>query len=211
MLNACAPPTFDTRVHRTHWLPRATHLLNTALTWRADAPRRDGLYGARLLYDGGPQRAPALALTRAILHTNLQISPIDALALATSTVRAARLNGLPPEFLGATLLQESAYDPRALSSAGAVGIAQFTLATAAERGVNPNDPLDSIAGAAALLGDYVIAYRARYADPYAAALAAYNAGPGAVEAYHGVPPFAETRSYIDDIVYREARIYLYEE
>jgi len=130
--------------------------------------------------------------------------------LAAATMRAARSNDLPPEFLAATLLQESAFDPRAISSAGAVGIAQFMPSTAAAAGVNPFDPFDAIAGAAALLGSYVRDYEGRYPEPYAIALAAYNAGPGAVDAYHGEPPYEETRGYIDDVVDRWAQIVSYE-
>jgi soluble lytic murein transglycosylase-like protein len=168
------------------------------------------LYGARLLYDGPPSENATLAVTRAVLHTNPRISPIDALRLAGATVIAARRNGLPPEFLAATLLQESAFDPQAISGAGAVGIAQFMPDTAAGIGVDPFDPFDAIGGAAQLLSGYVRAYGGRYANPYFTALAAYNAGPGAVDAYHGVPPYAETRDYINDIVDRWAKIAAYE-
>ena len=117
------------------------------------------------------------------MRTNPRIVAAYALLFAgrDGATRRAR-NRLPPEFLGATLLQESAYDPQAISSAGAIGIAQFMPETAADVGVDPYDPFAAIAGAAALLGGYVAAYRARYADPYAAALAAYNAGPLAVAA-----------------------------
>lgn len=164
----------------------------------------------RLLRDGGAVRDPALAITRAILRTNPRLAPVDALQLAGETVRAARAQDLPPEFLGATLLQESAFDPDAISSAGAVGIAQFMLSTAQGVGVDPFDPVSAIDGAAALLASYVRAYDGVYANPYAAALAAYNAGPGAVSAYRGVPPYPETRAYIDDIVDRWAKIVSYE-
>ncbi len=61
-------------------------------------------------------------------------------------------------------------------------------------------------GSAALLGRYVNAYDGLYADPYATALAAYNAGPGTVAYYHGVPPYAETRAYIALVYDRWARI-----
>ena len=97
-----------------------------------------------------------------------------------------------------------------MSSAGAVGIAQFMPSTADAIGVDPFDPFSAIAGAAQLLASYVSAYDGRYANPYAAALAAYNAGPGAVAAYRGVPPYPETREYIDDIVDRWAQIAGYE-
>lgn len=170
----------------------------------------DALAGGRLIYDGPQTRLPELAIARAVLHTNLRISPVYALLLAIETADAARANGLPPDFLGATLLQESAYDVGALSSAGAVGIAQFMPATAAGIGVDPYDPHAAIVGAAELLGGYVAAYRGRYADPYAAALAAYNAGPVAVSRYRGVPPYPETRAYVDLIFDRRARMARYE-
>ncbi|MDQ2991734.1 MAG: lytic transglycosylase domain-containing protein [Candidatus Eremiobacteraeota bacterium] len=180
------------------------------MTWPRVEAQTDGIYGARPLFDGGRVRAPELAIARAILHTNLQIQPESALHFAVETARVARRHDLPPEFLAAVLLQESAYDPRALSSAGAVGIGQFTLDTASDAGVDPFDPDDSIAGSAALLGGYVADYRGRYADPYAVALAAYNAGPGAVAQSRGVPPYDETHAYIADIADRQARLYSYE-
>jgi soluble lytic murein transglycosylase-like protein len=167
------------------------------------------LLGARLLYDGPPSSSKTLAVTRAVLHTNPRLSPIDALLLSGAVVTAAEAHDLPPEFLAATLLQESAFDPRAISSAGAVGIAQFMPSTADGIGVDPFDPYDAISGAAQLLSSYVRAYAAR-TDPYVLALAAYNAGPGAVASYHGVPPYPETREYIDDIADRWAQIAGYE-
>jgi soluble lytic murein transglycosylase-like protein len=151
-----------------------------------------------------------LAITRTVLHTNPRLSPIDALQLSYAVARAARVNDLPPEFLAATLLQESAFDPQAISLAGAIGIAQFMPSTADAAGVDPFDPYDAIRGAARLLGEYVRDYDRRYPNPYVDALAAYNAGPGAVEAYRGVPPYAETRGYIDDIADRWAKIAGYE-
>ncbi len=163
-----------------------------------------------LVRDGPAVAAPELAIARAILRTNPQIAQADALLLAGATVDDAGGHLLPAEFLGAALLQESAYDPRALSSAGAIGIAQFMPQTAADAGVDPYDPYDAIEGAATLLGDYAGAYANRYADAYAAALAAYNAGPLAVARYHGVPPYPETREYVALIYDRWARIVSYE-
>ncbi|HEX3370516.1 MAG TPA: lytic transglycosylase domain-containing protein [Candidatus Cybelea sp.] len=163
-----------------------------------------------LLRDGPPVAAPGLAITRAILRTNPRIVPADALLFAVLTERAAAANLLPPEFLAATLLQESAYDPEALSSAGAIGIAQFMPETADDVGLNPYDPMASIAASGALIGGYVAEYRGAYADPYSTALAAYNAGPLAVQKYRGIPPYAETREYVDLIFDRWARIASYE-
>ncbi|HEX4015019.1 MAG TPA: lytic transglycosylase domain-containing protein [Candidatus Cybelea sp.] len=163
-----------------------------------------------LLRDGGPVDAPELAMTRAILRTNPRLGQASALAFAVATARAARAHALPPEFLAAMLLQESAYDPRALSSAGAIGLAQFIPETAAGMGVDPYDPFASIEGAAALAGSYVAAYGRRREDRYALALAAYNAGPLAIERYDGIPPYAETREYIALVYERWGRILSYE-
>lgn len=159
--------------------------------------------------DGPVTSNPTLAVTRAILRTNPRLNAIDALQLASATVHAARENDLPAEFLAATLLQESAFDPRALSAAGAIGIAQFMPSTAQAVGIDPFDPFQAIPGAASLLAQYMRRFAA-YPNPFAAALAAYNAGPGAVQAYRGIPPYDETREYIDDIVDRWAKITGYE-
>ncbi len=163
-----------------------------------------------LVRDGPPLEHSELAIARAILRTNPRLVQAAALLFAGATANAARANALPPEFLGATLLQESAYDPNALSAAGAIGIAQFMPETAADVGLDPYDPFASIDGAAALLGGYAQTYRDRYADAYATALAAYNAGPVAVAEYRGVPPYSETREYIALIYDRWARIVSYE-
>jgi soluble lytic murein transglycosylase-like protein len=171
----------------------------------------DALEGAVLVRDGPPVAQPELAIARAILRTNPRIVQAYALLFSGATVDAARAHGLPPELLGAALLQESAYDPQALSSAGAIGIAQFMPETAAGVGVDPYDPYDSIAAAGALVGAYAAAYRGRYADPYTVALAAYNAGPLAVARYRGVPPFPETREYVGLIFDRWSRIVSYEQ
>lgn len=160
--------------------------------------------------DGSTVTYPEMAIARAAMRTNPRITAGGALALADATVRAAHANDLPPEFLGATLLQESAFDPGALSSAGAVGIAQFTIETAESNGVDPFDPFDAIDGAARLLSQYYRAYERHYDDPFAATLAAYNAGPGAVETYGGVPPYRETKEYIALIFERWGRIASYE-
>ncbi len=172
--------------------------------------RIDALKGAVPIRDGGLVAAPELAIARAILRTNPRLMPAYALLFAEATARAARARSLPPEFLGALLLQESAFDPQAVSSAGAIGIAQFMPETAAGVGLDPYDPFASIDAAAALIAGYVDAYRDNYDDPYATALAAYNAGPSAVERYDGVPPYSETRDYIALIYERWARIVSYE-
>jgi soluble lytic murein transglycosylase-like protein len=162
--------------------------------------------GARLYMDA-PRRSGQLSATvRNIMRTNPRLSALDALMLAERTLRAARANGLDHGFLAAVLLEESAFDPTIVSWAGAVGIGQFMVGTADLWGIDPFAPGPSIDATARLLAAYLARYRGRSDDPYALALAAYNAGPGAVERYGGVPPYAETREYIADIRERWSRI-----
>ncbi|MDQ2681826.1 MAG: lytic transglycosylase domain-containing protein [Candidatus Eremiobacteraeota bacterium] len=145
-------------------------------------------------------------MVRSVQSDNPRLSALAALQLVDEAIAAARANNLNPEFFCATLMQESAFDPNALSSAGAVGIAQFTLDTAASSDIDPFDPHDAIRGSAKLLGSYVRSYTGIYPDPYATALSAYNAGPGAVARYDGVPPYAQTRQYIADVYDRWAQV-----
>ena len=182
-----------------------TFLEDRALTW-GDPLQAPGIRGLRLLYDTPVPARPTLAVVRSVVRSNHRLDPFDALTFATAAAQISRAHRLDAGFFSATLLQESAFQPDAFSSAGAVGIAQFTLATAADYGVDPFDWRDAMEGSAALLGRYVNRYDGHYADPYAAALAAYNAGPGTVAYYRGVPPYPETRAYIADIYDRWARI-----
>ena len=154
------------------------------------------------------RRAPLnVRIAREVQRSNPRIAPVDALVLATHALHDARAVGIAPAFFAATLLQESGFDPRAISPAGAVGIAQFTVPTARDYGVDdPWDPLQAMDGCAHVLAAYASDYHGRRDDPYALAAAAYNAGPGTVAYYHGVPPYAETRIYVQDIRERWSRI-----
>lgn len=179
---------------------------DAALSWHIPPPV-PVIRGLRLFMDAGRTAPQAAKIAREAMRANPRIGAVDALLLATSVIGAAPAHALPPAFLAATILQESAFDPHAISSAGAIGIAQFTVPTAAEYGVgDPWEPHQAIRGASVLLGEYVAAYRGRDDDPYALALAAYDAGPAAVTRYHGVPPYAETREYVIDIRDRWSRI-----
>ena len=105
---------------------------------------------------------------------------------------AALANGVAPALLAALLRSESGFDPRAVSPAGAQGIAQLMPATARGLGVrDPFDPSQAIPAAARLLGGHLRAF-----GSVPLALAAYNAGPGAVRRYGGVPPYRETQAYV---------------
>lgn len=110
--------------------------------------------------------------------------------LWTLTRQAAVQQGLEPELLGAVVWHESRYCVDAVSPKGAVGLGQLMPATARELGVDATDPAQNLAGAARYLREQWNSF-----GDWTLALAAYNAGPGAVRRYGG-PPFAETREYV---------------
>lgn len=189
---------------------RLRALRDAALSWHSP-PAVSQIGGLRLL-DDAPRPAPlALAVVRFIRRANPRLDSLDALMLADIAIARAQGVGIDPAFFCATLLQESAFSPWALSSAAAVGIAQFTLETAAAYGVDPFDWRDALRGSSFLLASYVETYHHAREDEYVLALAAYNAGPGAVDRYGGVPPYPETREYIGDIIDRWARIERWEQ
>ena len=114
-----------------------------------------------------------------------------------SITRAAQQHGLDPGLLRAVAWQESRGNNAAISDKGALGIMQLMPGTAAALGVDPRDPEANINGGAA----YLALQMAKFGN-VELALAAYNAGPGAVIRYGGVPPYRETRSYVTNIMTR---------
>lgn len=99
--------------------------------------------------------------------------------------------GLPPGLLGALVRGESGGRINARSPVGAIGLTQLMPATAKGLGVNPHDPRQNLEGGAKYLAQQLKTFR----DPKKA-LAAYNAGPGAVKKYGGIPPYKETQGYV---------------
>jgi len=108
---------------------------------------------------------------------------------------AASKYGLPASVLQAVAKEESGFDPKAVSRAGAEGLMQLMPSTAAGLGVDPFDPAQAVDGAARLLSNNL-----RRFGSLDSALAAYNAGPGAVQEYGGVPPYPETQGYVHRIL-----------
>jgi hypothetical protein len=111
---------------------------------------------------------------------------------------AAQQYGISPALVDAVMWQESRYNPRAISSAGAIGLMQLMPGTARTLGVNPHDPWQNVFGGAAYLRQQLD----RFGNNVPYALAAYNAGPGAVIKHGGIPPYAETRNYVSIIMRR---------
>jgi soluble lytic murein transglycosylase-like protein len=109
----------------------------------------------------------------------------------------AAINEVSPDLVRAVIQAESAFDPRARSSKGAMGLMQLMPATATEFGViDPYNPVENIRAGVKYLKQLLDSY----AGKVELALAAYNAGPGAVKKYGGtVPPYRETRNYVAKI------------
>lgn len=106
--------------------------------------------------------------------------------------QVAAKHGLPPYLLSALIRQESNFCPTARSNAGAMGLGQLIPSTAAALGVgNPYDPVQNLDGAARYLRQQFLTFKT-----WPLALAAYNAGPGAVMQYGGIPPYPETQNYV---------------
>ncbi len=114
--------------------------------------------------------------------------------LATAKSAAQRY-GVPEDLFLRLVQQESGWSPQARSHKGAIGLAQLMPQTARKMGVNPHDPQQNLHGGAKYL-----AMQYKKFGSWRLALAAYNAGPGAVEKYGGVPPYKETRNYVRAIL-----------
>jgi soluble lytic murein transglycosylase-like protein len=116
-------------------------------------------------------------------------------------IRAALEQGLEPEFVRSVARAESGFHQEAVSVKGALGLMQLMPATASALGVDAKLAEQNAQGGAKFLRELLL----RYHGDAALALAAYNAGPGAVERYKGVPPYFETRRYIVRVLAEYAR------
>ena len=136
-----------------------------------------------------PEPAPAVAV------------PVPQLTPKQLIDEAAERHGLPPAIVHALALTESAYQQKAVSPKGAIGVMQLMPATAQALGADPTDLAANIDAGTRLLRDLLLKYQDG-PNPVRRALAAYNAGEGAVQRYQGVPPYRETQTYVEKVIQR---------
>lgn len=159
--------------------------------------------GVAIHYDG-----PAIYTADGVTPIHIGIAtaaivraPKDSGAIVTAIERAAQVRGLPSALVTAVAWQESRFRPDSVSPKGAVGVMQLTDAAAKEIGVDRFNVWQNIDGGAAYLRRQLDAF----GGDLTLALAAYNAGPGAVQRHGGVPPFEETRNYVTAVLADYAR------
>jgi peptidoglycan DL-endopeptidase CwlO len=165
----------------------------------------------RIVPDAATSPMTASAMTTAPLTTTATASTGSGLSAAQLTAAgvnpavatfanqfatAEQTYGLPTGLLAAVAQQESGGNPNAVSPAGAQGLMQLMPSTAASQGVNAFDPSQAITAAARIFK----ANLAQFHGSVPLALAAYNAGAGAVSQYGGIPPYSETQNYVRKIM-----------
>lgn len=148
-----------------------------------------GLELARALTGGGGPPAP---------EPVGDVAPPAAGRWAAAIGSAARRHGVDPALVTAVVWTESGFDPDAVSEAGARGLMQLMPATAAELGVDPDDPVANLDGGTRFLASLLD----RYGGRPDLALAAYHAGPARVDEARGIPPIPSTRAYVSRVLDR---------
>jgi soluble lytic murein transglycosylase-like protein len=187
-------------------------VLTNGLTLKVSSYRFDARTVTLFLKGGGEATVPSSLIqgivadeiveeVAAAVAAESNGDPKDVRRLATET---ARRHGLDPDLVLAVIAVESAFRPDAVSPKGAQGLMQLMPATARELGVkDPLDPASNLDGGTRYLTSLIRLYD----GDLKRALAAYNAGAGAVKRHGGVPPFRETREYVQKVLerYKPAR------
>jgi soluble lytic murein transglycosylase-like protein len=194
---------------------RVAELRTLIQTVETDGKSGKGSFGAALAEATAVEGGPALGESTAL--TAPTTSPLPATTTATSTnpssfsageetgsvpfastIEAACAKyGLNPNLLAGLIEQESHFDPTVGSAAGAQGLTELMPETASSLGVtDPHDPTQSIEGGARLLSEKL----KEFGGNTELALAAYNAGSGAVQQYNGIPPYPETEQYVQKVL-----------
>jgi soluble lytic murein transglycosylase-like protein len=180
-------------------------VLENGQTFKITSHRQEGGLVHLSLSDGGEVGVPKEAL-RGVVPDEVVEEVVAATAtgdagtsLQELAAAAARRHGLDPALVLAVVSVESAFRPAAVSHKGAQGLMQLMPATAAELGVKDAlDPAQNLDGGSR----YLNALLSLYGGDLPRALAAYNAGAGAVKRHKGIPPYRETRAYVKKVLER---------
>lgn len=146
------------------------------------------------------KQAPQISLKNALteataIQANTQVSSKSQILNVVSQI--SKKHGVDEKLVQALIKQESGFNPKAKSKAGAMGLMQLMPATAKNMGVkDPYNTVQNVEGGV----KYLKSMLNKYNGNIILALAAYNAGPGAVDKYSGVPPYSETQNYVRNIL-----------
>jgi len=177
-------------------------LLSSGTTLKLEGHRIEDGTVVLLLRGGGEIGVPVSAVRGFVPDEVVEEVAGEEGDVRSLAVAAAKRHGLDPELVLAVVGVESAFRPEAVSSKGAQGLMQLMPRTAASLGVEDAfDPAENLDGGVRHLG----ALLARYGGDVERALAAYNAGEGAVARHGGIPPFQETREYVKRVLERYER------
>jgi soluble lytic murein transglycosylase-like protein len=176
-------------------------VLSTGFRIHADRHETDGPT-VRLYENGGITEIPLSRVLRfeageqaAKPDIAVPSAPAQPLSVEELVKAAAIQNDLPPDFVRSVVAAESAFRPDAVSRKGAIGLMQLMPATARAYGADPMDPRQNVEAGTQYLRDLLLKYQ-HDDHQVTRALAAYNAGPGAVDRYRGMPPYRETLAYV---------------
>lgn len=182
-------------------------VLSSGLKLRADRHEQEGTQ-IRLFHNGGVIEVPATLVTgfeqeEVVAAPAPPITEVPEVKVPPAPQspkemlrEAALRSGLPPEFVQSVALVESGMRPDAISPKGAIGVMQLMPGTAKVLGADPRDTAQNIDAGTRLLRELLV----KYNGDVVKALAAYNAGEGAVDRYQGVPPYNETRWYVKKVI-----------
>jgi hypothetical protein len=181
-------------------------VFSSGLKLRADRHEQEGTQ-IRLFHNGGVTEVPATLISgfeqeEVVVAPAPPIAEVPEVKIPTpqspkEMLREAALrSGLPPEFVQSVALVESGLRPNAVSPKGAIGVMQLMPGTAKTLGADPHDTAQNIDAGTRLLRELLV----KYNGDVVKALAAYNAGEGAVDRYQGVPPYNETRWYVKKVI-----------
>ena len=170
-------------------------MLYPAYSWSAQAFAYEGLWFQNIGFALPDLRfyAPHESFTNASRYLNRGLlKPVDTQALIRG---ASEKHRVPAAFIKSIVAAESNFNCDVISAKGAIGLMQLMPETAREYGADPSIPEQNVDAGTHYLRVLMDKYH-RYGNSLPRVIAAYNAGPGMVDRYHGVPPFRETRRYV---------------